>query len=163
MQSVVHPSDDIAGDATVGPLRHRVTFKIPCGTAPYTSVFVSGRVVITPIENLSNYFSEVTNNSVTVAARINTGISVTAYSPPYPTQSGSMSANPFGFSLESRPTGGTAWLVLHPGLEGSMTSSSAYKDALAHSLNLHGETFHELHADTRNVVCRTFKHISNAH
>jgi hypothetical protein len=70
------------------------------------------------------YFKELKKRMATVPARMNTGTRVIKYSPLYPTQSGSMSTMPLGFSLGSLPTGGTAWFGRHPGLRFSLASSS---------------------------------------
>ena len=61
------------------------------------------------------YFSDEKNRMATVTPRIATGINVTAYKVPYPTQSGSLSVMPVGFSSGSLPTGGLAWPGRQPG------------------------------------------------
>ena len=98
-----------------------------------------------------HHFSEVTNNSVTVAMRMNAGMRVTAYRPEYPTHSGNMSNNPFGFSLGSRPTGGTAWFGLHPGLIGALSSSSAGAGACAQSVSAVRRAPHQAEGSITNT------------
>ena len=56
-----------------------------------------------------------------VVTKIAAGISVTAYSAPYPIQLGNLSAMPEGCSNGSLPTGGRAWFGRQPGTSFSLS------------------------------------------